>query len=540
MPLPINVEDLLSARTVESDRIEFKAGWNPDAIYRSICAFANDFDNAGGGYILIGVEEENGTAKRPVKGLKSGELAEMQKKMIGFNNLIRPVYHCKLFIEEADGNQIVVLWVPGGTSRPYEVPEQITAKEKRYFYYIRQYANSVKANTEQTQELISLANQVPFDDRPNQQAALEDISPVQVQDYLRISGSRLTEWIGQRPMREILEQINLLDGPPEHLLLRNVALMLFSEYPDKFFPYTYIDLVHFPQGPADKQFIEKQFKGPVQQQITQALSYIQGNFLHQLITKVEGKAEAIRVWNYPYKALEELLANCIYHRNYQEREPVTIRIEPEAIYIYNLGGPDRSIRMEDFQKGQVFPKRYRNRRLGDFLKELELTEGRATGIPVILEALRHNGSPEAVFETDADRTWFQVTLPIHPSFKGKAFIPVEGQTEVVYFKQIALINELAGLVSNLVSNLVSDEEIYKGFARILLFIKEDNQKREDILRHIGLTNQTFNYRNYIEPLEKVGLIAKTIADKPQSPKQKYYLTEKGKSLLLAVPNEETS
>lgn len=532
MPLPINIQDLLSARTVESDRIEFKAGWNPDAIYRSICAFANDFDNAGGGYILIGVEEESGIGKRPIKGLKSEEIAEIQKKMIGFNNLINPVYHCKLFIEEVDREQIVVLWVPGGTSRPYEVPEQITAKEKRYFYYIRQYANSIKANTEQTQELISLANQVPFDDRPNRQATLEDISPVQLQDYLRISGSRLAEWIGQRPLREILEQINLLDGPVEHSLLRNVALMLFSEYPDKFFPYTYIDLVHFPHGPADKQFIEKQFRGPVQQQIIQALSYIQGNLLHQLITKVEGKAEAIRVWNYPYKALEELLANCIYHRNYQEREPVTIRIEPEAIFIYNLGGPDRSIRMEDFQKGQVFPKRYRNRRLGDFLKELELTEGRATGIPVIREALKHNGSPEAVFETDAERTWFQVTLPIHPSFKGKAFIHVEGETEV-------LINELAGLVSNLVSNLVSDEEIYKEFARILLFMKEDTQKREDILSHMGLTNQTFNYRNYIEPLEKAGLIAKTIPDKPQSPKQKYYLTEMGKSLLLAVLDNQS-
>jgi ATP-dependent DNA helicase RecG len=72
----------------------------------------------------------------------------------------------------------------------------------------------------------------------------------------------------------------------------------------------------------------------------------------------------------------------------------------------------------------------------------------------------------------------------------------------------------------------------------LLFIKKGEQKREDILTHIGITNQTFNYRNYIEPLEKVGLIAKTIPDKPHSPKQKYYLTEKGKSLLLAVPNEQ--
>lgn len=63
MALHINIDDLLSARTVESDRIEYKEGWNPDAIYRSICAFANDFDNTGGGYIVIGIEENDGVAK---------------------------------------------------------------------------------------------------------------------------------------------------------------------------------------------------------------------------------------------------------------------------------------------------------------------------------------------------------------------------------------------------------------------------------------------------------------------------------------------
>lgn len=45
MSIPINVEDLLMRRKVESNRIEFKADWNPDRIYRSVCAFANDFDN---------------------------------------------------------------------------------------------------------------------------------------------------------------------------------------------------------------------------------------------------------------------------------------------------------------------------------------------------------------------------------------------------------------------------------------------------------------------------------------------------------------
>lgn len=39
MALPINIEDLLSKRKVESNRIELKKGWNPMDIYHSICAF---------------------------------------------------------------------------------------------------------------------------------------------------------------------------------------------------------------------------------------------------------------------------------------------------------------------------------------------------------------------------------------------------------------------------------------------------------------------------------------------------------------------
>lgn len=40
MALPINIEDLLNKQKVESNRIEFKKGWNPISIYHSICAFA--------------------------------------------------------------------------------------------------------------------------------------------------------------------------------------------------------------------------------------------------------------------------------------------------------------------------------------------------------------------------------------------------------------------------------------------------------------------------------------------------------------------
>ncbi|MXY62587.1 MAG: hypothetical protein F4Y87_03960 [Synechococcus sp. SB0665_bin_28] len=56
--LPINLEDLLACRGVESQRVEFKAGWDPRTtgpqVLRTICAFANDLQNLNGGYVVMG------------------------------------------------------------------------------------------------------------------------------------------------------------------------------------------------------------------------------------------------------------------------------------------------------------------------------------------------------------------------------------------------------------------------------------------------------------------------------------------------------
>lgn len=91
MAIPVNIEDLLRKRKVEDNRIEFKRGWNPDDIYHSISAFANDIDNLGGGYILVGVDQdENGLAKRPVIGVALEKQDRIQKEMVACNNMIQP------------------------------------------------------------------------------------------------------------------------------------------------------------------------------------------------------------------------------------------------------------------------------------------------------------------------------------------------------------------------------------------------------------------------------------------------------------------
>ena len=111
------------------------------------------------------------------------------------------------------------------------------------------------------------------------------------------------------------------------------------------------------------------------------------------------------------------MVNAFYHRDYMSYEPVTIEIEPDCINIMNFPGIDRSISEKTIAEGKRFVSRYyRNRRLGEFLKELDLSEGHSSGIPTIQEELEKNGSPRAEFFTDEDRRAMRIRIPIHPAF----------------------------------------------------------------------------------------------------------------------------
>lgn len=578
MALHINIEDLLSARTVESNRIEFKEGWNPDAIYRSVCAFANDLDNTGGGYILIGVTENHAskTAIRPVTGLKPNEIGKIQKDMIGFNNLVKPYYAPRLFVEDIDNRQIIVLWVVAGSERPYEVPETITARHKTWKPFIRRYASSIEAKGGDKEELISLSNNIPFDDRANTQASVASISMLLVQDHLRKIESKLALDVGKLSNVEVLQQMALLSGPKEYLFPRNAALMLFAEKPHLFFPYTWVEIVHFHKGASDKDFTEKKIEGPVQSQITDTLNWLKNNILQEKVTKISGQAEAVRTWNYPYIALEETIANCLFHRNYQDREPVKIRIEPSGIILYNSGGPDRSIKREDFATGKTIPKRYRNRRLGDFFKELRLTEGHATGLPALKKAMQRNGSPNPVFDFDEERTWFQVMLPIHPDFVKNQPLHIDLSGVIWNIRGIDnLLNEIlkktgfpqtrglaGGIAGNQTIDIADDIVEYNKIIDLLIVnaitnipddiaidiaggiaigIKKEQISllnfclkpmfRIEMFNSINLANHPTNFKQYIQPLVAINWLTMTIPHKPTSPKQQYLTTLKGRLIL---------
>ena len=422
MGLPTNIETLLTGNVVEGARIEFKTSWMPEASLKTICAFANDIDNWGGGYIVLGVKEKNGRPILPVEGIPISQVDEMMKDLLNKCNLIQPRYLPVVAPVEYQGKTLIVIWAPGGDVRPYSSPDNFTylkakavaSKERTYF--IRKMASTVKPSQNELNELYSLSNKVPFDDRVNHQAEMTDLNINLIRQYLSAVGSGMVKDLDSRPLEKICEDMGICNTMPEYRKLKNVGLMFFSDEPERFFPYAQIDVVAFPKGLGGNEIDEKTFRGPLDQQLRDALRYISNNYIQRKIIKYPDRAEADHIYNYPYAALEEALANAVYHKAYDVREPIEVRIEDDKIEIVSYPGPVYSVTREQLKDYRVSNRRYRNRRIGEFLKELHLTEGRNTGFKKILDAIKRNGSPLPEFETDKEHSYFISRIFVHPDF----------------------------------------------------------------------------------------------------------------------------
>ncbi|MGQ1891306.1 Fic family protein [Thermophagus sp. OGC60D27] len=57
------------------------------------------------------------------------------------------------------------------------------------------------------------------------------------------------------------------------------------------------------------------------------------------------------------------------------------------------------------------------------------------------------------------------------------------------------------------------------------------RSKADMLKRLGLSNQTVNFRRHIQPLLEQGLIARTIPEEPNHPSQKYITTIAGREMI---------
>ena len=423
--IPIKIETLLEGRKVERNRIEYKEGFNPSEIVHTICGYANDIAGVDGGYLVIGVKTENGLPILPPIGVPDELLDDIQLKIFQYCNKIEPRYIPKIEIVEYQGVNLVYLKCAAGDAGPYQAPVDVYSKkeagkeqDRTMKYWIRPASLTVEAKQSEIAELFEKFASIPFVDRINSRASMEHIRRGYLEDFIRESNSSLIEELNVRSLEDLLISEEVAEEKDEGIAIKNIGLLMFGERPDKLIAGSKIELVRFHDKEAEaSDFTEKTFYGPIWKQVRDALDYIKTTVIEEKVVKVDGRAEADRFFNYPYNALEEALVNAVLHKNYKEDVPVEIRIYLDQIQIINFPGPDHYIDMEKFAVGKVRARRYRNPKIGEFFKEIDLSEKKSTGISKILRELKRNGSPLPEFETDVDRTYMITTIRIHERFE---------------------------------------------------------------------------------------------------------------------------
>ena len=417
--LPINLDDLIHERSVESSRLEFKATWNEiidDSAVRTVCAFANDFLSLNGGYVILGVEADDlGHPMLPPKGLDELNLDRLQLAVRVACHKIAPDYLPVLFPEIYQGRSILVLWAPAGDNRPYEAPKR-GSRDKGYF--IRVGAETIEATGELQRQLIEQAARVPFDDRRSLSATITDVSFLLVEKFLTDVRSDLARDARTMDPTDLYRRLRLTVPINAHDVPKNIALLFFVNDPEQFFRGARVEIAQFADDAGGNLIEERIIRGPLPDQIKLTLDYLNG-MTDVVLRKVPGQAEVDRMVAYPYEAMEEAIVNAVYHRSYEGTpDPVKVYLYPDRMEITSYPGPVRGIQSEHLQAGgQVPPVPARNRRIGELLKELRLAEARGTGLPKIRRQMMENGSPEPHFDFDEDRTYFRVILPAHPRYQ---------------------------------------------------------------------------------------------------------------------------
>jgi ATP-dependent DNA helicase RecG len=197
------------------------------------------------------------------------------------------------------------------------------------------------------------------------------------------------------------------------------------------------------------------------------------------------------------------------------------------------------------KKQRIVARDYRNRKIGGFLKELKLTEGRGTGLPIIHKSLEENGSPPPVFETDENNAYFLCILPIHPlteSILGSQDELRRDEDKTHKIKSLTDINPYLSLSVSELGDKDRDaikDKVSTSIIKALQYCKEPKSS-DDIFEKIGLYKNTKNHNHHIKPLIEIGWLNQTIPDKPTSKNQKYYTTDLGKKLLAIISIDSNS
>lgn len=375
----------------ESETIEFKKSLSESKeMIKTISAFAN----TKGGRIFVGVSNYG-----KVLGVEIGkDTVERLANHITQNT--DPKVHPHITVEKIDEKQIIIIKVK-------ESSDHLVLAFGRP--YRRVGKSTLRMSKDEYERLIleKHKDKIQFDTQINLKATIKDINRDRLKWFLRKAKEERNYDIDpETPLMEALNRLNLIQDKK----LTNTAILLFGKDPQKFFPQVKIRAGRL-KGVEGLDFIDmKVLEGTIPELREKAMKFIMGHIRHAIFFDANRRYDK---WEYPLRAIEEVLNNTLAHRDYFSNAEIQLSIYDDRIEVWNPGELPKSLTLEDLRKNhKSIP---RNKVLADKLFLIKIIEQWGKGTNRIIDEMKQNNLTEPLFQNLSGG--FEVTL-IGP---GKSF-----------------------------------------------------------------------------------------------------------------------
>ena len=347
----------------------------------AICSFANDLANHQlPGYLIIGAHDDG-----KIAGLTITE--EHLQTLLSFRTDGRIVPPPSMIVKKFE--------YPGGDLAVVEVqPHFLPPVRFKGKVCVRAGIRKGTAN-EADERMLTEKRSVfarSFDVLPCKGSTLEDISidlfklrylPSAIDaDTLAENGRELKAQLASLKFYDLKEDCPTYAG-----------ILMFGTNPRFFVPGAAVQFVRFSGEDEASDFeFEHRFDGDLTTQLGQMEEFIKANIVRMVLPELGREY----VYDYPLRAVKELIFNAVIHKDYQSNAPIKFYEFSDRIEISNAGGLFGKARPENFPNEND----YRNPALSEAIKNLGFVNGFNIGVKAAMAALAKNGNPEPEFIKD--------------------------------------------------------------------------------------------------------------------------------------------
>lgn len=409
--------DLNELSQRESERVEWKENIaDIDDLIKTAVAFANDYSNLGGGYIVCGAKEikdKYGFQKLVKTGLSSSRLKEIEGKVL--TDLREKVFPAIVpatdEIPVDNQKRILVFIIPGSK----DAHSYKSRGKDSSTYYVRIGRETREARNSILRELLLLKNKrEPWDKCTNMHAEMEDIDLIVLREYLQ----EMKVWDPNKAIETYLSETNRISSfvpalawkvqLTNTLKPKNFTLLLFSKDPLKYFSGAFTIFSMYRGKDRSESTAERhEITGNIVEQARKCIELLNAES-YTFFDKTDSVPNQLK---YPTRALQEAVINCFAHRDYEIEQPIRITIFIDRIEMYSPGSLPRAIDRKKFLAGKATPY-WRNQTLAYFFNKLQLAQSEGQGIPTIIRTMREEGCPAPIFQLETES--LTCILPAHP------------------------------------------------------------------------------------------------------------------------------